>query len=266
MVTTQVFYIIVLSTIIFLIAPAALIFYVSLYNKRKKKHDEEKKLMKQLFDNELIKSRMEVREQTLQTLASELHDNIGQILSLASITLSFIDPNHLEDCSVKISHTEELVKQSITELRRLSQVLYGEQLLSKGLVTAIQTQLGWLEKTGRYVIHFSHHGISEPALEPEKEVVSFRLFQEVVSNIIKHADADTIDVMLEATDKQLVIKVIDNGKGFDVVAQRNSGLGLETVRKRAMLMGGQVNIISERSLGTTFIITIPYIYENEFTG
>jgi len=256
-VSTQVFYIIVLSTVIFLIAPAALIFYVSLYNKRKKKHNEEKALMKQLFDTELIKSRMEVREQTLQMLASELHDNIGQVLSLASVTLSFIDPYQPDDSSVKIAHTEELIKRSITELRRLSHVLYGEQLLSQGLVSCIQMQLEWLEKTGRYAINFSQHGIAEPKIEPEKEIVCFRLFQEVINNIIKHADANIINVLLEVTDKQLVINVTDNGRGFDTARQQNQGLGLGTVRKRAMLMGGQVDIKSAVGEGTNFIISIP---------
>lgn len=256
-VSTQVFYIIVLSTVIFLIAPAALIFYVSLYNKRKKKHNEEKALMKQLFDTELIKSRMEVREQTLQMLASELHDNIGQVLSLASVTLSFIDPNQPDDSSVKIAHAEELIKRSITELRRLSHVLYGEQLLSQGLISGIRTQLDWLEKTGRYAIDFSQQGIDEPKIEPEKEIVCFRLFQEVINNIIKHADANTIKVLLKLTARHLVINVTDNGHGFDINRQQNPGMGLETVRKRAMLMGGKIDIKSAPGEGTSFIINIP---------
>jgi len=247
----------VLSTVIFLIAPAALIFYVSLYNKRKKKHNEEKALMKQLFDTELIKSRMEVREQTLQMLASELHDNIGQVLSLASITLSFIDPYQPEDSSVKIAHTEELVKRSITELRRLSHVLYGEQLLSQGLVSGIRMQLEWLEKTGRYAIRFRQQGIAEPKIEPEKEIVCFRLFQEIINNIVKHADANTIDVLFDVTGKSLVINVADNGKGFDTALQQNQGMGLDTVRKRATLMGGKVDIKSAPGKGTSFIISIP---------
>lgn len=209
---------------------------------------------------------MEVREQTLQILASELHDNIGQILSLASITLSFMDPNEPEDCSAKIASTEQLVKQSITELRRLSHVLYGGQLLSQGLIAAIQTQLEWLKKTGKYVINFSHQGIAEPALDSEKEIVSFRLFQEVINNIIKHAGADTIGVMLDVTDKQLAVTITDNGKGFDIAGRRHEGLGLETVKKRAMLMGGKVDIRSAPGEGTCFVITIPYINEHEFTS
>ena len=154
MVSQEVIYIVVLATVIFLIAPATLIFYVSLYNGRKKKHIEEKEQLEQLFENELIKSRMEVREQTLKTVAAELHDNIGQILSLASITLSFIDPANQADCTEKIGNTEQLIKRSVNELRQLSRVLYGEQLLQQGLATAICTELNWVEKTGRYLINY----------------------------------------------------------------------------------------------------------------
>lgn len=266
MVSTQVIYIIILSTVVFLIAPAALIFYVNLYNNRKKKHIEEKKLMKQLFDTELVKSRMEVREQTLQTLAHELHDNIGQILSLAAITLSFADPYQPEDCTNKIANTEELVKRSVTELRRLSHVLYGEQLLSQGLAKAIQNELGWMEKTGSYTIRFQQHGAISRSFEPEHEIVTFRLFQELVSNILKHADANMIEVTIDAQDEDLNITITDNGKGFKPDSLVSTGLGLETVRKRAMLMGGKVHIDSEPGRGTKYIISIPHIKDHEFTS
>jgi signal transduction histidine kinase len=247
----------VLATVIFLIAPATLIFYVSLYNSRKKKHSEEKKQLEQLFKTELIKSRMEAREQTLKTVAAELHDNIGQILSLASVTLSFIDPTNQADCSAKINNAEQLIKRSVNELRQLSRVLYGEQLLQHGLATAMQTELDWMEKTGRYLISYNQTGNSKLFLDPEKEIISFRLFQEVVSNIIKHAEASRIDVALDAKDDRLLITITDNGKGFDPDIQQGNGLGLETVKKRAMLMGGSVSMRSQVGAGTRFEIIIP---------
>ncbi|MES1226785.1 MAG: histidine kinase, partial [Bacteroidota bacterium] len=80
-----------LATVVFLIAPVAIIVYVVLYNIRKKRHREETEQLKINFENELLKSQMEVQEQTMQTIAANLHDNIGQLLSLTVVTLSTIN-------------------------------------------------------------------------------------------------------------------------------------------------------------------------------
>jgi signal transduction histidine kinase len=97
-----------LTSIIFLIAPMFLIVYVLSYNRRKKKHQEETMLMQKNYETELLKTQMEVQEQTLKTVAYDLHDNIGQLLSLTTITLSSINLNDSENTAGKIALIEDL--------------------------------------------------------------------------------------------------------------------------------------------------------------
>ena len=82
---------IIVTTIIFLIAPAFILLYTFVYNQRKKRHIEEKKIMQITFASEIAKTQLEVQEQTMQTIGAELHDNIGQLLSLTSLTLNSIE-------------------------------------------------------------------------------------------------------------------------------------------------------------------------------
>ena len=110
-------------TLIFLIAPAFILLYIVVYNRRKKKHMEEKEMMKLTFETELVKTQYEVQEQTMQTIGAELHDNIGQLLSLTSLTLNSIELDNQTKAKQKIETAIDLTIRSIKELRLLGKLL-----------------------------------------------------------------------------------------------------------------------------------------------
>lgn len=255
----EVFFLISLITVIFLIAPLFLIVYVNLYNRRKKKHDEETESLKRSFENELLKSQMEVQEQTLKTVAYDLHDNIGQLLGLTIITLSSINMNDPAKAMEKIAAAEDLAKRSVKEIRALSRLLDGEELISRGLIGAIAFELDWMEKSQLYKISY-HSSLNTLPPKADKETIIFRLFQETLHNIIRHAKALEIIINLEFINDTLTLSIADDGIGFDFteIKKRHKGMGLENVQKRVAMIGGTVSFDTAPGTGTRITITIPY--------
>nr|WP_295863682.1 ATP-binding protein [uncultured Chitinophaga sp.] len=246
-------------TFIFLIAPLFLIFYISLYNRRKKKHTEETVILKQSFENELLRSQMEVQEQTLKTIAHDLHDNIGQLLGLTIITLSAVNTNNIEKTTEKVTAAEELAKRALKEIRTLSRLLHGEELISRGLAAAISFELEWLEHSQVFTIIFNNNAHTLPAAS-DKEIIIFRLFQEILNNTVRHSKASEIKTDLTFAANTLTLTVSDNGIGFDLneTMKLYKGMGLQHLYKRAGIIGGHVSIVTQPGIGATTTISVPY--------
>ncbi|RAJ74982.1 histidine kinase [Chitinophaga dinghuensis] len=244
-------------SVLFLIAPGFLLVYVSTYNNRKRRHIEEKEHLQQTFRHELLQSQMEVQEQTLKTIGNDLHDNINQLLGLVVITLSAIDLDDRKKAEGKINAVDSLVRRSIQEIRALSRLMHGEELISKGLPHAIAFELEWLEKAGRHRIIYKGNLAAMPSM-PEQELIIFRIFQEALHNMIRHAQATIITVEQSYEQGQLRLSLLDNGVGFDVntaLAQK-TGMGLSGIFRRAAMIGGVADITSAPGQGTAVTITL----------
>lgn len=247
-----------LASVIFLIAPVSLIIYVAMYNNRKKRHEQETAWLKTSFENELLKSQMEVQEQTMQTLAGHLHDNIGQLLSLTVVTLSAIKPDDPLKLREKVDSASQLAKRAIKELRQLSRLIYGQELIRMGLAKAICFELDYLKTADLHAISFNSNYELPDERKSDKEIILFRIFQEILNNAVRHAEASAIDVVLQQDEQTLVMQIKDNGKGFveeDVIKDKK-GMGLFNIRKRVALIGGEVSIAAQN--GTEIKIVIPY--------
>ena len=201
-------------TLIFLLAPAFLLVYINLYNRRKKKHMEEKEIMKLSFETEIIQTQLEVQEQTMQTIGADLHDNIGQLLSLTSLTLNSIELDDPAKAKQKIEASIDLTLRSIKEMRQLGKLLQGDQLILSGLSEAIRHQINWMERSGRYEISYCRKEMPAVANQ-DKDLIVSRVLQEVLNNIIKHAAATQINIKLSYLSGTLELTVIDNGIGFN---------------------------------------------------
>src|SRR5476649_1733710 len=153
---------ILIATLIFLLAPLSVILYILVYNRRKVRHIEEKEQMKLAFDAEIVKTQLEVQEQTMQNIGADLHDNIGQLLSLSSLTLSSIQLDDLEKAQQKIDAAIDLTGRSIKEMRLLGKLLQGDQLLGVGLSEAIYHEINWIEKSGVYQVNYVQEGEMPP--------------------------------------------------------------------------------------------------------
>jgi signal transduction histidine kinase len=251
---------IVLISLVFLVIVVGLIILVTSYYRKKKIHLIEKRELNQKFESELLKTQIEVQEQTMQTIASNLHDNIGQLLSLTNITLGSIDISNTEKAETKINTSVELVNKSIKELRELAKLLQGEQLLQNGIGYAIEQEVNWLRKTEAYEVIFENGMLEQASASPQTDLVILRLFQEISNNIIKHAQATKIVIQLHQEENQLFLSIKENGIGFDYQMAKNSGqgLGLNSIEKKAQLINGSLDVQSSLNKGTQIVIQIPY--------
>jgi two-component system NarL family sensor kinase len=260
MANTDIKELVLIGTLIFLLAPVFLVIYILINNRRKKRHIEEKAKMKVIFDSELIKTQMEIQEQTMQTIGADLHDNIGQLLSLTSLTLNSIELDNTDKAQQKIDAAIELNLKSIKEMRLLGRLLHGEQLLKLGLEEAIRSEITWIEKSGRFAVIYDIDGERPDANNADKDLILFRITQEILNNIIKHSQAKEINIKLGYRDTGIRLQIIDNGTGFSIgdLPEAQKGMGLKNIQKRAEIVGGEVFIQSTPGEGTCIDIFIPY--------
>lgn len=221
---------------------------------------EREKLLGQinLHQQELLKTKLEIQEQTFHNISGEIHDNIGQALSFIKLNINTIDVNLPDIAREKLFELQILLTKVIQDLRDLAKTLNTDYIDKIGLVDAIDRQLQFLKKTGLYTVKLSIKG-EVVKYESQNELVLFRIVQELLNNVVKHAQATTIDIILEYQSKKLVIIVSDNGKGFENKKQQlqgNDGLGLRNIQNRITLINGNILFESEPGKGTTVTIEL----------
>jgi two-component system NarL family sensor kinase len=251
----------IVAVVILLITIGIIVLLLAVYyTNAKKRLLKEKEVLKTTYEKTILQLRIEVQEQTMQTIGADLHDNIGQLLSLTSLTLSSVELKDLAKAQQKIDSARDLTIQSIKEMRLLGKLLQGDQLISMGLAEAIHYEISWIEKSGKYEVFYTEAGEKPEHSNHDKDLILFRILQEVLNNIIKHSFANQINIKLEYTACGVDLQIIDNGAGFDLFQLPNdqTGMGLHNIRTRAEIVGGEVIIKSEPGEGTCIAIYIPY--------
>ncbi len=193
----------------------------------------------------------------MKTIAADLHDNIGQLLSLTSLTLGSISVSDRK-AAKKIDDSQQLVRRSIKELRQLANLLHGEKIMETGLVDAIMYEVEWLKRSGTYNVKFDNSIDEDHLVSPEKSLVLFRLLQEVINNIMKHASATEISISLKQVQDDILLSITDNGVGFISDAVSKNGMGLSNLSRRTKAIQGELDIITAPGAGTTISIRVPY--------
>ncbi len=250
----------VAAIIIVLVLAIIVVGFLVLHNKKQKENRISRKQLEQQFQTELLQTEFEVQEQTRKNLAADLHDNIGQLLSLTSVTAGSINLEDKDKATQKLSDINALLNRSIKELRQLSKIIHGEQLIQQGLKETIDQEIAWLMRNGFYTAKFTHDIEALENNDPDKDLFLYRLLQESLSNIVKHSGADNIRIGLVYGEGRMSLTISDNGVGFEVdeKSKNSHGLGLMNMKKRVDLLGGGIKIHSIPNRGTTIHIEIPY--------
>jgi two-component system, NarL family, sensor kinase len=246
-------YYFITSVIAVLLLGLFILLLAALYSRKQQKNKTERLKMQTQFQQALLQTQLEIQEQTLKTISQEIHDNIGQVLSLAKLNLNTLQPGE----ETKLIDTKNLVSKAINDLRDLSRSLYGNKIAELGLVEAVDNELKILQNSGQFTTSLKIIGNSYK-LEPQKEMVVFRIVQECLNNIIKHSKAQNITVMMEFDSVHLRLTVTDDGVGFDTNAlpETRPGIGLKSMQTRAALIGGMVSLSSAQNKGTTVTVSI----------
>lgn len=236
------------SVFVLLIVTAAFLLF-RIYLKKKNNLIMEQERMKTAYDKALLQSQVEIQEQTFNRISYEIHDNIGQALSLVRLNLNTMgstpDP-------AKIEATDELMGKAIADLRNLSHHLNTDYIKNVGLTEAVRQLLQTLERTGQYRTTLQEDEWWQEPKE-DKLLILYRMIQEVVNNIIRHAGATAIDVVMKGGPCSSVT-VSDNGNGFDSLSTGEYGIGLKNMMARAALIQASIDIASQRGSGTTVAI------------
>ena len=256
---SEVVIIVLAGTFLMLLLVIFIISFFFIHQKRQQTHKLEKAALKAQFEQEILNAENEIQDSTMKNISRELHDNVGQMLTLVKIQLNNLSEESPEN--KKINDSKEFVNNVLTDIRALSKSLNSDNLLHEGLEKAIGFELERVKKLGNYAVKFSTNtGIV--SLDRKKEVLIFRIFQELLQNCLKHAKAKNIEVSLEETVQCLNLEVVDDGIGFDFEAkiQKNgfqSGAGLSNLIHRAILMNGTLVFERGKVSGTKAQLTIP---------
>ncbi|SHI66367.1 sensor histidine kinase [Flavobacterium terrae] len=202
------------------------------------------------FEKELVESQIEIREQTLRNISWELHDNIGQLITLAKIQLQKIkDQDTIE--------LNENLTNILNEVRSLSKVTNPDYVSKISLEEAVKLEIDRFNRLNYIEASLSTEGDSF-TINPKSETIIFRILQEFFSNTIKHSKATKLSVSTnyytENGKNRVVIIAKDNGKGFDITSTNERGIGLINMKKRGHLINAEVNIESELNIGTSLSI------------
>jgi two-component system, NarL family, sensor histidine kinase UhpB len=206
---------------------------------------------------------LRAQEQERGRIAQDLHDEVNQALTAILLRLSATISDAPWGLRSELQGTQELVSQAMDELLALARQLRPTALDDHGLIAALASQVSDFGQRTGVQARFHHHG-DLPLLSDEEQLVIFRVTQESLSNIAKHADAKGVDVELSFVGRTL-LRVRDDGAGFDPSARRKvngrargrpGGLGLSGMRERALLIGGNLDVYTEPGAGTTIELTM----------
>jgi len=230
-------------------------YFIAKFIKKQKEHEVELKLIKQEFEKQSLQSQIEIQEQTFNAISQEIHDNVGQMLSLAKVQMNIAEeqlknsPSHLKDA-------KENITRALDDLRDIAKNLNTDRIEELDFVQILQTEVDRLNKIKKIECNFSVIGANRKMGNKHK-LIAFRIIQESINNILKHANASKINITINFTKKELNATITDNGIGFNTSVKSN-GLGLQNIIKRAILIGGNAIVKSEIDKGTSIAINIPY--------
>lgn len=227
-----------------------------LSRKRQNKLVEEQEALQIEFEKQLLKTQLEIQEQTFNTISLEIHDNVGQILSLAKVQLNIIDQKETLDKEL-LADAKESVGNAMDYLRDIAQSLNSERIQLGSISELAQKELQRINRSQVMKAEFSLHG-NEREIQSQKKLIIFRIIQEILNNTLKHSKAGKIRMIITYESERLTISIEDNGVGFRKdMTNKKSGLGLQNIVSRTTLIGGTADIESLIHKGTVITITIP---------
>lgn len=234
---------------------AAIIFVVQYKNK---KRENQTKLAQQeiLHQKEILSTEVEIQFQTMQHIGREIHDNVGQQLTLASLyTQHLAYENNAPEINERIKNISEIINESLAELRHLSKSLTDNTIKNANVQDLLMREFAKIEGLKKYKLNLVID-LEGLILSYQAKSVIVRVTQEFLQNSMKYADCKTLGINAKAVGGRLKIVLMDDGVGFDVSDNKDSGIGLVNMEKRIELIGGSYLLESKKDVGTKLTIEI----------
>ena len=244
---------IIITSITLLVLVVIFLVIVNTYAKKKSELILKNELEKQRFEQAIAKAQIEVQEQILKNIGSELHDNLGQLLSIVNIQLNILEDAVPPEQLNQLQEANNLVERSIDEIRLISKTFNTEYLENKSLSEIIQVEIDRFNRLRFIEASLDIEG-DEVFINKKDQIIIFRILQEFINNSLKHAEAKAMNVTLNFTTEQLILTIKDNGKGFNIDAvDKNSGL--YNMESRAKLIAAGFKLHSKENEGTQLTLT-----------
>lgn len=205
------------------------------------------------FEKELATSQIEMKEQTLNYIGQELHDDLGQKLSVVRLRQNQLIAKMNDSEKEELVELNELLRECIQDIRNLSKTLITEQVIHFGLIESLEREINKIQKLRLLKIELitQKHDID---IMPKHGLILFRIIQESINNILKHSRAKNVSINIEDDHEKLDILISDNGKGFNINLKKD-GSGLKNMELRAKIIHADFSIQSEPDKGTQTSIT-----------
>lgn len=208
------------------------------------------------LNKEKIRAEIDTLENERKRIASDLHDELGPLLSAVKLQINNLETENTDD-KLLIEKSSLHIDTIIRRMREISNNLMPNTLVRKGLAKAIEEFIESISQAYKIQIKFFFQ--QDIQVGTDKEINIYRIVQEIVHNTVKHSKASVLVIRLSAENGRLVLFTADNGMGFDYIARSrdNTGLGLRNLQSRAEIMGGELTCISEPGKGTNYTLEIP---------
>lgn len=218
------------------------------------------------LENELARQKITEQKKIMQAMISaaekeknklglELHDNVNQILSVVRMYLSLLESGHGGE-TVTLPQTMELLNSAMKEIRNLSHSLAVSYKFETGLTDALEELAGNIMRARDFSLSLNLPLQLDEVTAPQQKLAIYRIVQEQLNNIMKHAKATAVEVFIELPTEGLRLSITDNGKGFDsTIVQK--GLGLNNIINRAEALNGNVVIQSAPGQGCSVTVWLP---------
>lgn len=256
----QVALLIAIGTVGMLLLAIGIISFMVFYQKKMIQEQFKRQQLELEYQRKMMEAALESQENERRRVAGDLHDSIGAMLS--TIRVSLITQAKKENADLEsIAHSKKMLDDTIESVRRISRDLMPSTLEKFGLVQAVKEMCERFQSTSMLPIQFMEAGDVQN-LERNRELMIFRIVQELVNNALKHAQASSITVTFSASE-HLLVAVEDDGVGFNAEEHKNDkrsgkGLGLFNIENRARLLGGKIEFDKEREKGSRIALIVPY--------
>jgi PAS domain S-box-containing protein len=222
---------------------------------------ERKRLEQELLANELEYKKLinqatvDSQEQERSEIGRELHDNINQVLTTTKLYLELALGNR--DMSEELLRkASQNISNAITEIRQLSRSLMDPAIGDLGIVDTIHDLIENVNLTKKIAVEVSIDASIEDSLEKKQKLTVFRIIQEALNNVIRHANATSVKISIKQQNNTIQLQIVDDGVGFNYISTKK-GAGLKNITNRVYLINGHLQIDSKCGQGCRISITIP---------
>ncbi|MDW3650180.1 MAG: histidine kinase [Bacteroidia bacterium] len=252
-----------ISILAFLLAGALGIFYFYRARSRKIRMEQQAEINSQIVVDliqeqtiENLNSRIEGQEDERTRIARELHDQLGGTLAAVKFSLEGMENKMPTELIDSYRNTHKLLQSATDNTRTLSHQMKALHLEDLGLDDSLQQFCDALNNNGSLQVHFNSTSISESHVSPKAELQLYRVAQELLQNVIKHAQASEVFLQLTYEEDKLTLMLEDDGKGFNPEKVK-SGMGMQNIENRVAQIDGKLDFDSLIGQGTTVIIEVP---------